>query len=61
MGKSHPLLNWERNAIRRFNKCALFLAQHIRMTKISVLKEEGIIKNFYELRVYESVDDSSLS
>ena len=29
MGKSHPLLNWERNAISRFNKCALFLAQHI--------------------------------
>ena len=28
MGKSHPLLNWERNAISRFNKCALFLAQH---------------------------------
>ena len=27
MGKSHPLLNWERNTISRFNKCALFLAQ----------------------------------
>ena len=33
-----------------------------RMTKISILKYEGIIKKMsYERRVYESVDDSSLS
>ena len=32
------------------------------MTKISILKLEGIIKKIsYERRVYESVDDSSLS
>ena len=34
----------------------------VRMTKISILKKEVTIKNFsYERRVYESVDDSSLS
>ena len=36
MGKSHPLLNWEWNAISRFNKCALFLAQHARRAPCSV-------------------------
>ena len=34
----------------------------VRMTKILILKLEGIIKKIsYERRVYESVDDSSLS
>ena len=34
----------------------------VRMTKISILKWEVIIKkNFYERRVYESVDNNSLS
>ena len=34
----------------------------VRMTKILILKQEGIIKKIsYERRAYESVDDSSLS
>ena len=46
----------------RFNPLLHIGHYIVRMIKISILKEEEIIKKFlYERSVYELVDDSSLS
>ena len=37
-----------------------FLSYLRRSAKILILNQEGIIEKSYELRAYESVDDSSL-